>query len=109
MYTGMASERGGMMIYLIDRNKLYNYIRAQINPYGNPFTGSIQEFGHELMDYLLDMEKVDAVPVVHGEWYPYKISKIFSYTCNVCHCDVKEKTPFCPYCGAKMDGKKVEE
>ena len=48
---------------LIDRNKLYNYIKAQINPYGKPFTGSVREFGEKLMDYLLDMETVDAVPV----------------------------------------------
>lgn len=45
---------------------------------------------------------VEAVPVVHGEWIPYTISKLFSHTCSVCHCDVEEKTPFCPNCGADM-------
>ena len=52
---------------------------------------------------------VDAVPVVHGKWDKYRLSKLFKLTCSVCHADVDEKTPFCPWRGAKMDGKKVQE
>lgn len=44
------------------------------------------------------------VEVVHGRWNPYKISDVFTHSCSVCHCDVNGKTPYCPYCGAKMDG-----
>ena len=40
----------------------------------------------------------------HGKWIKYTISDLFSHTCSACHCDVKEKTPHCPHCGAKMDG-----
>ena len=58
------------MAYLIDRNKLYNHIKTEINPYGKPFEGTAYEFGNKLMDYLLDMEVVDAKPVVHGKWIP---------------------------------------
>ena len=60
-------------------------------------------------DALIDVEfEVDELPtveakeVVHGKWIPYTISKLFSHTCSVCHCDVEEKTPFCPNCGADM-------
>ena len=105
------------MIYLIDRNKLYNYIRAQINPYGNPFTGSVQEFGYELMHYLLDMEKVDAVPVVHAEWIDTQPEYHDGFhrnahkcsNCNDYYTTEYYDLFFCPRCGAKMDGKKVQE
>ena len=60
-------------------------------------------------DALIDVEfEVDELPtveakeVVHGKWIPYTISKLFSHTCSVCHCDLEEKTPFCPNCGADM-------
>jgi hypothetical protein len=55
------------------------------------------------------LEKLDAIPVAdvqpvqHGKWIKYTISDLYSHTCSICHCDVKEKTPYCPFCGAKMD------
>ena len=100
------------MAYLIDRNKLYNYIKAQINPYGNPFKGSVIEFGEKLMDYLLDMETVDAVPVVHGKWLYNGFVK--EWECSECHSSIslsddRNSHPnFCPNCGADMR-KKVQE
>lgn len=56
---------------------------------------------------------VDAVPMVHGRW----IEKRWFTECDWCvinhrvllctACSVEitdgEKTPYCPYCGAKMD------
>ena len=58
---------------------------------------------------LGEQQTADAVPVVHGKWDKYRLSKLFKLTCSVCHAEVDEKTPFCPGCGAKMDGKKVQE
>ena len=55
------------------------------------------------MDDLLDMEAIDVKPNVCGKWDKYKLSKLFKYTCTVCHTDVEEKTPYCPWCGAKME------
>ena len=55
-------------------------------------------------DDIADAPILNAVEVVHGRWNPYKISNAFTHSCSVCHCDVNEKTPYCPYCGAKMDG-----
>ena len=68
------------------------------------------EVGHEREFNLLDLiikgienePTVEAKEVVHGKWIPYTISKLFSHTCSICHCDVEEKTPFCPNCGADM-------
>ena len=39
-----------------DRNKIYNYIKTEINPYGRPFEGTAKEFGSKLMDYIKNMD-----------------------------------------------------
>ena len=44
---------------------------------------------------------VDAAPVVHGKW----ISNSSLNKCSECRTLWDTKTNFCPYCGAKMDGK----
>ena len=51
---------------------------------------------------------VDAgyAPVVHGEW----IDRDGKTWCSVCHASNKQyKPPYCPHCGAKMDGGKLRE
>ena len=47
---------------LINRNQIYNYIKAEINPYGKPFEGSTYEFGLKLLDYIKNMTSVEAFP-----------------------------------------------
>lgn len=37
---------------LIDAEKISNYIKSEINPYGKPFKGNAYEFGLKLMKYL---------------------------------------------------------
>lgn len=37
---------------LIDAEKISNYIKSEINPYGKPFEGNAYEFGLKLMKYL---------------------------------------------------------
>lgn len=37
---------------LTDAEKISNYIKSEINPYGNPFEGNAYEFGLKLMKYL---------------------------------------------------------
>ena len=55
---------------------------------------------------------VDAVPVVHGRWEmrPTGIATDtgpeYKAYCTVCNEPNKQyQPPFCPHCGAKMDGK----
>lgn len=37
---------------LIEAEKISNYIKREINPYGKPFKGNSYEFGLKLMKYL---------------------------------------------------------
>nr|DAE22168.1 MAG TPA: hypothetical protein [Siphoviridae sp. ctLsx2] len=48
----------------------------------------------------------DVAPVGHGLWAPVnKIDPISGYRCSKCRCIVGfDLTPYCPGCGAKMDG-----
>lgn len=53
----------------------------------------------------------DVAPVVHGEWI-HNPMREYDYICSVCRGDAPENrmrnnailTPYCPHCGAKMDG-----
>ena len=58
------------------------------------------------------MKPVDAVEVVHGRWiekvdmvesYLADCTEVF-YECSVCECANIGESPYCPNCGAKMDG-----
>lgn len=48
----------------------------------------------------------DVAPVVHGVWVRvHKIDPISGYRCSKCRRIVGfDLTPYCPNCGAKMDG-----
>ena len=56
---------------------------------------------------ISDMPAADVVPVVHGRWVTHyrsgtPVAKGYVSTC----CDMwnNRKSPYCPNCGAKMDG-----
>ena len=65
---------------------------------------------HEIIDLLKQVKEVDAVEVVHGRWEDGE--------CTACGFDIRdmidgesefrswvwECVPYCPNCGAKMDG-----
>ena len=58
---------------------------------------------------------VDAIPIKHGEWAKTGQSFVYpnrfrNYCCSVCGYDIeKTKYNYCPNCGAKMDGRKVDD
>ena len=70
--------------------------------------------GAQGKDYALcdiaEQPTADVASVVHGEWIDYKCS-VCNKTSPTLYLDEYEmeyrirKTPYCPYCGAKMDGK----
>lgn len=56
---------------------------------------------------LADIPAADVAPVVHGRWVTHyrsgtPVAEGYVSTC----CDIwkKRKSPYCPHCGAKMDG-----
>ena len=53
----------------------------------------------EVLGMIYEMQSADVAKVRHGRWvttapYPY---------CSLCFVECRDKTNYCPNCGAKMD------
>lgn len=55
-------------------------------------------------------DRCERVEVVHGRWvghydgsWIHKRKWLTGYDCSVCGNFINTMTPYCPYCGAKMD------
>lgn len=78
---------------LIEAEKISNYIKNEINPYGNPFEGNAYEFGLKLMKYLenasVDYDVDNVVEQLEDE----------SEKCSICELpSCKEDESHCCYC-----------
>ena len=51
----------------------------------------------------------DVEEVRHGHWIKQPVSQelcgVEYYRCSLCNHEEQYKPPYCPFCGAKMDGK----
>ena len=51
-------------------------------------------------------KSADVVEVRHGKWYKGDMPTYGGYKCSFCELNTVEyNKPYCPNCGAKMDGK----
>ena len=61
-------------------------------------------------DTIVDLQPtVEAEPIKHGRWevsggYTRGSAIISIFRCSVCECESEIPSPYCPQCGAKMDG-----
>lgn len=63
-------------------------------------------YGQGWDDALCSIERIpaaDVAPVVHARW----IKGPSNPYCSECFVECRDETPFCPNCGAKMNGGKV--
>lgn len=78
---------------------------------------AFEEDGHlsaYIEEYIDDAPAVDAVPVVHGQWV---YGEDVDIQCSECGRDAMSDwmkytqvySPYCPWCGAKMDAKEGEQ
>ena len=51
---------------------------------------------------LNQLPAADVVPVRHGRWNVYS-AKDCLYICSECNCFPRDRTRYCPNCGARMD------
>lgn len=58
-----------------------------------------------VMDAVYEINKAPTIdPVKHGHW-KYPLGMAWNYVCSECGANGGVKgTPFCPSCGARMDG-----
>ena len=56
-----------------------------------------------------DMPVADVVPVRHSAWKEVLAGMDYEYECTRCKACVEREYPYCPNCGAKMDGERKEK
>ena len=56
------------------------------------------------IDELSDIPTIDAAPIVHSWWEDCSNG----WSCGHCHHDMRNEYPYCPWCGAHMDGRREE-
>lgn len=61
--------------------------------------GQVQGFPWQFQ-MLVRLPPADVVPVRHARWRHYE----GMYACEDCGAQLDDESPFCPMCGAKMDG-----
>ena len=68
------------------------------------------ELRERLKRYEDQLDRGDVAEVQHGEWEEERWCDNFQHTCSLCHRTARVHPQsvaykYCPYCGAKMDGK----
>lgn len=87
----------------IDADKLdkeFNEILDNPKEYDKPIHDMLREF------YFAPTEDVE--PVRHGAWKEILAGMDHEYECTRCKACVEQIYPYCPNCGAKMDGEEQE-
>ena len=61
---------------------------------------------YDIINQLRDEPAADVQEVKHGKWIE---QGIYSFKCSYCGEVEKYESPFCRWCGARMDGKENEK
>lgn len=99
---------------LIDKDALLKY-PIRINRYDKENGNEHFALGIESMiEFAESLPTIEAAEVVHAEWIVkseparYFSGEIKSFYCSECGKESYPQSPYCPNCGAKMDGHKKE-
>ena len=96
---------------LIDANKIYNEVERRYLV----SSGIEHRCERDLLELICLSGTVDAAPVKHGKWIEnvdmiasyLEQSNVVFYECSVCKEPSGGIHPYCPNCGAKMDGERI--
>jgi rubrerythrin len=92
------------MAEYIEREARLREIDKAFEEYGQ--NGDILKLFSECRASILFAPTADVVEVRHGKWYKGDMPTYGGYKCSVCELNTVEyNKPYCPNCGAKMDGK----
>lgn len=83
---------------LIDREALLNAIEND-----HPEFNDGQDVANWMIKCIKQAQTVDATPVRRGKWLESP-DQYWDYKCSACEYGELGKTPYCPHCGARMEG-----
>lgn len=100
---------------LVSKKVLIKAIENIEARYGNDNSSLIEQ--GEVLDLITEAPTVDIETIRHGEWlewWPGDCALIMTgeemlYECNLCTAKFEDKSRYCPYCGAKMDGERKDQ
>lgn len=100
------------MAEYIDRKSIeYPYMTMSMWGLNSNTCKAYNEGVKAVEDYIANLPATDVVEVKHGEWIEKEIPLNWceddveiSYECSICDSPVFDEYPYCPSCGAKMDG-----
>lgn len=82
---------------LIDRNALLNVIEND-----HPEFNDGQDVANWMEKCIKEAPAVDAEPVRRGKWL--EAPDLYWCMCSACEHEELNETPYCPHCGARMEG-----
>jgi hypothetical protein len=93
------------------------YIAIDKNTFPTPFTINPSDYAqgwNACLKSVMKHKTADVEPVRHGEWiYDGSYCEVDECHCSLCNqfmtTTIGMQMPYCPNCGAKMDGGKVNE
>ncbi len=96
------------VIRILNDNIGNSAIKSAVNGYPEEYFDGWTDATSEAITEVEGIPTADVRPERHGSWKPegdYGITK-----CSVCRWSIEECIDwnYCPYCGAKMDGKNSE-
>lgn len=99
------------VIGILNNNLGNSAIRSAVNGYPEEYFDGWTDAASEAITEVEGIPAADVRPERHGHWEEHE--EIYAqclYFCSECNKGQVRgsKTPFCPFCGAKMDGKDDE-
>lgn len=67
---------------------------------GRENADAVLQYMKDITNKIKSLEPADVVPMRHARWRHYE----GMYACEDCGAQLDDESPFCPMCGAKMDG-----
>lgn len=94
----------------IDREELLKDIGDSVRFSSRNGVSAELRGAHKIVDRIFSAPTVEVVEVVHGRWEIRNLYDAVGYRCSACDLTSDYDTPYCPLCGARMDGeRKCEE
>lgn len=105
------------MAEYIEREAIIKHIEEKLDkltdmPEMGARIAAMESAYNSTLNYIIQIPAADVEPVKRGKWEVVRTRNNFikhMYKCPACEKNQFARSNYCPNCGAKMDGKEVQE